>query len=102
MVDKIARRTPSPARGAPPDDHPFVLAVERLMTHLKGEPKDAIMQSLYTDVRLEYRKMSGIDEVVPDHITEAERAKAALADAPPSRSAQAQREAAVAVPHGDV
>lgn len=55
--------------------HPFVQAVEHLMEHLAGHPKDAYFQPLYNDVRQEYRKMLGIPDPVPEHVQEAERVK---------------------------
>lgn len=81
-----------------PADHPFVLAVARMMEHLAGQPKDGYLQPLYNDVRVQYRKLLGHPEPIPDHVQEAKRA--AREDNVHPLTAQEQRERATRVPLG--
>jgi len=74
MADKapvVEKEDEQPPQG--PGDHPFVLAVVRMMEHLAGQPKDGYLQPLYNDVRVQYRALMGHPEPVPDHVQEAKR-----------------------------
>lgn len=42
-------------------DHPFVVAVEELLSHLNGAAKDQTLDRLWQVVRQEYKKLTGRD-----------------------------------------